>query len=53
MFDYSITGHITSYDLHGTPDLIFEYFSVSRVVIHLLWFSVVLVFKTYKYSLIL
>ena len=36
MFDYSITNHIAPYNLHRTPDLISEDFSILRVVIYFL-----------------
>ena len=31
MLDHSITDHITLYDFHGTPDLIFKNFNIPRV----------------------
>ena len=36
MSNYSITDHMASYNLHGTPDLIFKDFSMRRVVTNLL-----------------
>jgi len=37
MFNHSITNYIVPHDLHKTPDLISENFSVLRVIIYLLW----------------
>ena len=34
MSDYSIIDHIVLYSLHGTSDLIYKNFSISKVVIY-------------------